>query len=242
MARLLLLVPLLIGATAAGTPGYVRINHESSALQFEYQWSNEAAAIPALDRKLRGKAHAAYREALKFARDDQATARTDKRPFHQHFHDVSWNTSGQTARLLSVVAVIETFTGGAHPNHDFTAELWDRRLRKPVPLPSLFLRPAAFEALTRAAYCKALDKERLARRNGEKFDGEFDECPKFSELTMAPRDRQPNGRFETIEFIAAPYTAGPYSEGEYGIDLPVTRQLIAAIKPVYRGSFEAQRQ
>jgi len=29
---------------------------------------------------------------------------------------------------------------------------------------------------------------------------------------------------------------------DYEIDLPVTRQLIAAIKPVYRGSFELQLQ
>jgi hypothetical protein len=242
MASVVLLAALIVSGSTSGTPGYVRINHDSTALQFEYQWSNEAAAIPALDRNIRAKAEAAYRQALKAARADQAMARKDKRPFHQHFYDVSWNTSGRTPRLLSVVAVIETFTGGAHPNHNFAAELWDRRIGKPLALTSLFLRPSAFQTLTRAAYCKALDKERRSRRNGEKLYGEFDECPKYSELTIAPRDRQPNGRFETIEFIAAPYTAGPYAEGEYGIDLPVTRQLIAAIKPVYRASFEVQRQ
>ena len=55
-----------------------------------------------------GKPTPRYREALKCARDDQATARTDSGRSINIFHDVSWNTSGQTARLLSLVAVIES--------------------------------------------------------------------------------------------------------------------------------------
>ncbi|HET9813854.1 MAG TPA: DUF4163 domain-containing protein [Sphingomicrobium sp.] len=232
----------LASLIAAAGARDVKIERNSSALQFEYQWDAEAAAIPALNRKLRSRADAAYREALKFAREDQASARKDKRPFHRHSFGVNWEAVGQTARLLSIGAEMESFTGGAHPNHNVDAELWDRRLGRQITVPSLFIRASSFTASTRTAYCKALDKERLARRNGERIDGPFDECPKYGELAIVPRDREPDGRFEEIDFIAAPYTAGPYVEGEYGIALPVTRQILAAMKPIYRSSFEAQRQ
>ena len=33
-----------------------------------------------------------------------------------------------------------------------------------------------------------------------------------------------------------------YAEGEYVLELPVTRQLMAAIKPRYRPSYQPQRQ
>jgi hypothetical protein len=136
---------------------------------------------------------------------------------------------------------LETFSGGAHPNQYVYALLWDRRLGKRIAVSDLFIRPGSFEALTRKSYCAALDKERRARRGGETLGGMFDECPKYAELAIAPRDREPDGKFEEIDFVAAPYTAGPYVEGGYGIPLPVTPRLIAMMKRHYRSSFEAQR-
>jgi hypothetical protein len=231
----------LVVLAAAARTGDVKIEHHSAALDFEYQWDAEAAAIPPLDRELRRKSGASYREALKFARDDQTSAARDKRPFYRHSFGANWEAVGQTARLLSIAAQLESFTGGAHPNHNVDAQLWDRRLGRRIAVTELFNRPGTFEALTRRSYCTALDKERRSRRGGETLGGMFDECPKYTELAIAPRDRQPNGRFEEIDFIAAPYTAGPYVEGGYGIPLPVTRRLIAAMKPQYRASFEVQR-
>ena len=66
--------------------------------------------------------------------------------------------------------------------------------------------------------------------------------PEICRSRHSPVDKDKDGRFDEVEFVASPYTAGPYAEGEYELVLPVTRQLIAAIKPVYRASFEAQRQ
>jgi hypothetical protein len=93
-----------------------------------------------------------------------------------------------------------------------------------------------------APYCKRLDAERAKRRQGEKLGGEFDQCPKYSELSVYPADKNRNGRFDRITFVASPYVAGPYVEGEYEISLPVSSALIAAMKPEYRASFEVQRQ
>ena len=45
-------------------------------------------------------------------------------------------------------------------------------------------------------------------------------------------------RFESLVLIASPYVAGPWVEGSYEINLPVTADLITALKSEYQGSFE----
>ena len=155
---------------------------------------------------------------------------------------MTWTTAGQTPRLLSLQSDLGTFTGGAHPNSNHGSLLWDRTLNREIALGALFSNAAQFPGLTRPTYCKKLDAERSKRREGEKIGGDFDQCPKFNELAISPVDKNKNGRFDTIDFVASPYVAGPYVEGEYEIDFPVSSALIAAMKPEYRGSFEAQRQ
>ena len=156
---------------------------------------------------------------------------------------MSWTTAGETSRLLSLQNELGTFTGGAHPNTSYDALIWDRKLNSKTSMDALLGGPGKLAAVTRQAYCKALDEERVKRREGEKLDlPEFNACPKYSDLAIAPVDSNKNGRFDGIDFVASPYLAGPYVEGEYRIRVPVTLKLIAALKPEFRGSFEAQRQ
>jgi hypothetical protein len=240
MRRIISLCAALLLAAAAPAPHKVARN--SPALEFVYVWPAEAAAIPKLDLKLYTEAKRDLARAQEDARDDQNLSRDDKREFHRHDYAKAWLTVGQSFRLLSLEGTIETFTGGAHPNHGNLALLWERRLGREIAVTDLFLRKDAFAALTRSAFCKALDAERLKRRGGERLAGSFNDCPKYSELAIAPVDRDRNGRFDTIRFVASPYVAGPYVEGPYEIALPVTSHLIAAIKPQYRNAFERQRQ
>jgi hypothetical protein len=220
----------------------VEIAQTSKALKFDYSWPAEAAAIRPLDRRFRTDAQTQLRRALKDAAEDMKSAAADKRPFNQHFFSESWSTAGQSPRLLSLEGGIGTFTGGAHPNSTSSALLWDRRLSKEITVASLFLRPKAFETLVRPTYCKMLAAEQRKRRQGEKLGGMFDQCPKLSELAIGPVISGKNGRFDRFRLVASPYVAGPYVEGEYEIDVPVTRQLLAAMKPLYRASFQPQRQ
>jgi len=226
---------------AAGT-GSHKVVRNSAALDFTFEWPAEAAAIPALDHRLYNEAKRNLAEAQANAREDQALARQQKRDFNPHLFSMTWTTAGQSPRLLSLQSDLGTFTGGAHPNSNQGSLLWDRKLNKEIGFISIFLRAVAFANLTRDAYCSALNKQRRKRREGEVLEGEFSKCPQYSELAIAPVDKNKNGRFETIQFVASPYVAGPYVEGEYELDLPVTTQLIAAIRPEFRNSFERQRQ
>lgn len=223
-------------------PASHKVVRNTSILEFTYVWPAAAVAISALDLRLYIQAKADLAKAQKYALDDQKLAAREKRDFNPHYYSMMWSTAGESPRLLSLEGVFEGFTGGAHPEHGNEALLWDRRLNRTIDVGALFVKSSAFAALTRGSYCKALDADRRQRREGEKLGGDFDQCPKFSELKIAPFDNNGNGRFDRIHFVAMPYIAGSYAEGAYETPLPVTAQLIAALRPEYRSSFEAYRQ
>jgi Deacetylase PdaC len=232
---------LLLANSGIAKP--VKVEHDSGALQFSYEWPSEAAAIPALDRKFRADLDKAYHEALANGRDDQKLYRAQEREGAQDFYSMTWTSAGETSRLLSLQNELSTFTGGAHPNSSYDALIWDRKLNRQIGMEALFGGTLKLSAVTRETYCKALDEERMRRREGEKLGlPEFNACPKYSDLAIAPVDTNKNGRFDAIAFVASPYLVGPYVEGEYVITVPVTPRLIAALKPEFRSSFEAQRQ
>jgi peptidoglycan-N-acetylmuramic acid deacetylase PdaC-like protein len=233
---------LLVFATGLNAKA-VKIERNNADLEFTYEYPAEAAAIPALDRRFRAEAAKEYRRHLTMGREDKKTYRQQQRGSVTDFYSKVWSSAGETPRLLSLQYQHGTYTGGAHPNTDYGALLWDRKLNREVAVSSLFLRSSAFDRLTRPAYCKALNLERQKRREGEKLDlADFNACPKYADLAISPADKDKDGRFNSLTFVASHYLAGPYSEGEYAIDVPVTSQLIAAIKPEYRASFERQRQ
>ena len=221
--------------------------YKSKYAEVDYSWSPEAAAVPALVRRLRaelaktqassiecGKAETAVRQETDSGLKSLACSSSTK-----------ITTSGQSARLLSLTREHWAFTGGAHGNGATNALLWDRKLGKEVRFGSLFSPANGYARALRGPYCRALDEERKKRRGSGYQPGavaEFDACPKFSDLALIPADSNRNSRFDRIHVVAAPYTAGSFAEGEYDIVLPVTRALTSALKPEYRASFEVQRQ
>jgi hypothetical protein len=235
-------IAILVLAASGAAARPVKTVRNSAELEFTYSWPREAAAIPALDRRLRAEMAHAYGRALALGRADAKTYREQGRGSVRDFFSTSWTTAGKTPRLLSLQYQHSAYTGGAHPNTDHGALLWDRRAGRPIAVAALFRQSGALERLTRAAYCQTLDAERLKRRQGAILDGEFGQCPRFADLAIAPVDKDGDGRFDSIAFVASPYTAGPYAEGAYAITLPVAHRLIAALRPAYRPSFEFQRQ
>ena len=68
----------------------------------------------------------------------------------------------------------------------------------------------------------------------------FDQCidPTASTVILGSSNKQ---QFDRIGILIAPYEAGPYAEGDYEITLPVTKAVLAAVKPQYRSVFALGR-
>ena len=215
---------------------------DTELIDFAYGYPAEAAALPALTARLQSDFASVRGEALSGAQSDRSAAAEGQWPYRKHYLHKSWTTLGRSDRLLSLVGHIESYTGGAHGITGFATLLWDSKARSAVDMAQLFADPNAVAREMRGDYCAALDAERLKRRQGERFEGEFARCPDFSELSVAPADGDEDGRFDTVQFLAGPYVAGPYVEGEYEVALPIPTVLLNAVKPEYRAGFEAQPQ
>lgn len=231
----------LLPATAASAKP-VKTERVNNALEFSYEWPAKVQTIKGLRAYLKADLEKSFRQASADAADDQKAAHTNSYPFRQHSYSMSWDSEGESTRLISLEGDLAWDSNGAHPNTSTKALLWDRQPDRQVAIADLFSKPSAFPGQTRAAYCKALDAERARRREGEKLEGEFAQCPPYKDLAIMLVDRNHDKRFDHILFVAPPYVAGPYVEGEYEISLPVSPGLVAAMKPDFRGSFQPQRQ
>ena len=213
---------------------------DTPLLNFEYSWPEALSGQAQLVAWLNSDLSKSYDEALENARENKVLMDQNNGPFNQNMFNRAWTLEGQTERLVSLVSNTDTFTGGAHPNRNSSALLWERAAQREVKLADLFASPGGLDGAIRPQFCKLLDAERAKRRPGETVEGEFSECPALSELTVAPADKKEAGRFDTIVLIADPYVAGPYVEGEYEITIPVSAALVAALKAEHRGDFAAQ--
>jgi len=231
---------------AAAPPAGFHLKHSGKIYSYEYGWPRDAVAIPALHRLLTREMNRNRRQIVEWATSAFKDAKSDE----SHFPDVgyesdwTWETVGSTGRLLSLEGDSYQFTGGAHGNPAAMSLLWDRSKGQAIRVEQLFRKPRDYARL-RHAYCEALRKDRLEKRGGEPdlhTIPEFDACPKFSDLVVGIVDTNNDGRFDVLRFTANPYLAGPYSEGTYVEDLPVTRDVIASLKPEYRSAFRPQRQ
>ena len=236
----LIAAALLLGSGAFGKP--VKTERVSSALEFSYLWPARASQIRGLHAFLQADMEKMFKQASKDAAEDVQRARAKHYPFRQHSYSMSWDSEGETPRLISLEGSLAFDTNGAHPNSGTKSLLWDQQTDRQTFLASLFGKADQLPALTRADFCHGLDAERARRRDGEKLEGEFAQCPAYKELAIVLVDRNHNHRFDHISFVASPYVAGPYVEGEYDISLAVSPKVIAALKPEFRKSFEVQRQ
>lgn len=228
--------------TAAGAePVAFEDNAEGGggAREFAYGWPAQVSAIPALTAMLTAQRDAAltaqkseWEAALtEFAGEDCASCTS--RGFGKQ-----WQVVADLPRFLSLSAESFVYSGGAHGNSDFDALMWDREEARAFAPAEMFVSTAALDAAVRQEYCAALEDERRERR-GEYYtanDDVFGDCPGVEELTVLAGSS--NGRqFDRLGLLAAPYVAGAYAEGPYEVTLPVTAQIIAAVRTEYRGAF-----
>lgn len=232
------LAALVAVAAAAMQPADFTREEESELLTFSYSWPAAAEAEPALRGLLHREMEAQRAQSRRWAEEDRERRREVGNEPMQHHYARGWQVAGATARLLSLTASEETFTGGAHGNLAFAVILWDRAAGEAVPAAQL-LGGAALQGMT-GRYCASLNAERRERR-GEPVspDDFFADCPPLAELVLAPKDADGNGRFDTLDVLIPPYVAGPYAEGAYFAEVPFTGRDLAGVPERYRDSFEA---
>lgn len=215
-------------------------DEENDLIEFHYEWSAEAAAVPQLVDRFSKEMDKVKADLIAGAKDDKTFRDKEGFDFHGHSSTTDYATAGQSPHLLSLSVDVAAYTGGAHGNYGTNGLLWDRRAAKQINVADLFAEPANMDRLLTQRWCDALNKAREEKR-GEPVGGGgmFDDCPKLGDITVVPADKDKNGRFERLILTASPYVAGSYAEGSYEIDFAVTPNLIAALKGDYRDSFEA---
>lgn len=229
-------------ATATGAPaGPVAFedNAESNGRtrEFAYKWPAAVSAIPALAKQLtdeRDKALLAQKGEWQGMLSDPDMA--DCASCAKSSFAKEWKVVADLPRYLSLSASFYVYSGGAHGNSDFDALVWDREAGAAIAPEQMFASPEALQAALHPAWCKALLAERGKRLGAENAsDGSFP-CPPIADLTVLLGSSN-KAAFDRIGLIAAPYVAGSYAEGPYEVTLPVTKAVIAALKPQYKAAF-----
>ena len=239
----LALVGLVLAASAleAAPVPAIKLADHNPLFTFDYAYPAAAARIPALKAWLDGERTKARSELAANAREGKAEAKANGYDYHPYENSTNWQVVADIPAFLSLSAGVYDYSGGAHPNHGYTALVWDKAAGQRVAASALFTAKAALSAAIRGPFCDALDKERAKRRDApvNRASGdEFDKCidPVESTLILGSSDKQ---HFDRIGVLVGPYEAGPYAEGDYEVTLKVTPKVLAAVKPAYRAAFAA---
>jgi hypothetical protein len=212
---------------------------ETDLYGFKYSWSAEAAAVPQLTDRFTKDMKKVEAETIAGAREDREERVRQGYDYHPHETQVSYETAGQSERLLSLESSVYGFSGGAHGSSGSGSLLWDKKQAREVSVSDLLRPDTNWTGAIRQPFCTLLDREREKRREEPvKPDDLFGDCPKYEDVTVLLSDEDKNGRFDHIKVIADQYVAGPYAEGPYETLLPITAAMIERLKPDYRASFE----
>jgi hypothetical protein len=230
-------------AAAPSEPAVARSEHVSNDLyEFEYSYPAQAAAIPDLRKWLDDDLEKQRRELIEDAQEQLAERKKNDFPFNPLGDWVAWKVVTDLPNWLSLSAEVSTYEGGAHPNHGFDGMVWDRGANLRRDATDLFTSKAALSRAIRTDFCRALDRERARKRQGEDFGGDdtFTQCidPVDSTVILGSSNHR---TFDKIGILVAPYEAGPYAEGDYEVTLPVSNAVLAVVKPEYRAAFARGR-
>jgi hypothetical protein len=228
------------------SPGPQKLSSKSDSFEFSYKWPAEAAAIPELDRWLKGNGEKMRAQNAGEAATDAADAKKQGYNFNAHSYDESFSVAANTPQILVLLSEGYVYTGGAHGMPISTVILWDKAAKKRLATTAMIDIPRLV-SVGNKRFCDALDKEREKRRGEPVRHDDPDELSDFvncvdltkEEIVPVAKDPKTATTLDTIRVVIGPYDAGPYAEGTYIIDLPVDAALLTAVKAPYRGWFNA---
>lgn len=218
------------------------VAEETDDFLFEYAYPAAAGRIPGLAGLLDKRLDRQRADLAAESERARRAARQEGFPYNKHSYTAEWKVVAELPKWLSLSADVATYTGGAHGNYTVQSVVWDKDALRLMNAIDLFSSPAALEQAFGDRFCDGLDRERAERRGEpapEASEEQFDQCPGIDELEILVGSS--NGRtFNRLTVYAGPYVAGPYAEGAYEVDLPVTREILTAVKPEYREAFSAR--
>ena len=206
---------------------------------FEYRYPDEVKAEPELARLLNARAAKARTEVELQAQDGKEAAEDSGFPFNGYSYRQPWKVVADVPRFLSLSSEIRTYYGGAHDNLSTQSLVWDREQKRAIAPRDVFTSVSTLENALGEKFCGELDGEREKLRGqpvDETSTSDFDSCTKFSDLVILLGSNGDKG-FDRIGLVADPYVAGPWAEGKYEITLPVTVEVIDAVKPEFASAF-----
>lgn len=206
------------------------IKTRNDLVDFHHSWPLEAFSIPALNARLESEASEARAQLLSNAREDKGQRGRNER-FARHESRTVWSVVSDNSRLLSLTAEIDTFAGGAERTSLYDSILWDRELDREIEVADLFVNADSAFSIMQVAYCREFSRQRV-ERGGEPADSE--DCRAIEDLVVAPLEPAGGrGRIDRFRVLIDPYGAGSITGGSYQVDVPVTDQLRALIKPEF---------
>lgn len=231
-----LLGMLAIGLAAAGAipaaPGFAQPEAVAD--------SGFAFAVPALPEsapRLRNHLES-LRDSAQFDYDRGRAELTEMRSgaANAYQHSQQWMVTGRTEALIGLGSETYSYTGGAHGNTAFDALVWDVADDRPIGILGLFDNRYFGLSLIDRPFCAAL-RDQQRERMGDMPDGDFwADCPSLDQVAIAPMGED-GAPFTGFRVRVPPYIAGPYAVGSFEIDVPVTAEMLAALKRRYRESF-----
>jgi len=135
-------------------------------------------------------------------------------------------------RLITVFGEYDGFHGGAHGSHSVSGHVWDRQLGRMIRVQDLFVDWARAEPILQAKFC-----ENLRARRSENPDIE---CPPIADVAVGLSDQSGipiGGRAYAFELRTSDYQLGSYADGRETVWIDAEPDVLALVKPEYRGEF-----
>lgn len=214
------------------------VKESNELVEFAYAYPREAAQIPELAKWLDNDRQVKRETLIEAAQRDKASAEKEGFPYHAHSHLQTWQRVTDTPRFLSLSAEIETYMGGAHGMTSFDTLIWDRTRRRVLKPLDLFVSGAVFDAAIRDDFCSRIKRAKAAKgiQTPDEPDSPFSKCPPASAQTIWLGSS--SGRYlDRMTIAIAPYEIGPFAEGSYKINVPVSAELVKAVRPEYQREF-----
>lgn len=218
-------IPFLAASVAAAPP---------KVTGFEYDWPKSLEKTPALVAWLKKDKAKQYKDYAELFTEEPEFGP----PLSSYDNTTHWTVQTTLPGLIILTGARAEYTGGAHGYGFVDSLIWDTKASAVLPFAGLFANPKAAEALLTPLYCRALDKERMVKRQEPTpSDDVFGDCPPLFTSGEIWPDKPVYGKFSRIAMSFGPYAVGPYAEGTYDLEIVIPKGLKPLVKPQYRALF-----